>query len=136
MNLKLEETFRLFGTCGFEVYAQVYSSVVKYIVYEITGEDLVDPSDVDKELYLKANIKWDECSHWWFGEEDKENPGYLHFCGYNDHLRHVKLVGTLIAKTKEYLDQYTNHHDVSEWKWQDAIDYDNDDISIGAEDNE
>lgn len=31
----------------------------------------------DKDLYLKAWIKWDGCSHFNFGDED----GYLHLCG-------------------------------------------------------
>ena len=35
------------------------------------------------ELYLQGSIKWDGCSHIWFGEKDEQDKtdGYLHLCG-------------------------------------------------------
>lgn len=54
-------------------------SSANFKVYEVitwTG-DTVEPSET--ELYLKGLIKWDGCSHIWFGGEDKD--GYIHICG-------------------------------------------------------
>lgn len=50
----------------------------------------------DKELYLKGEIKWDGCSHFWFGED-----GYIHMCGkdsFEDHKKVFDAVWELASK--------------------------------------
>jgi len=50
----------------------------------------------DVELYLTATIKWDGCSHFWFGEEeDGKQDGYIHLCGKCCFDKHVKLIQEL-----------------------------------------
>jgi len=50
-----------------------------------------NPSEL--ELYLTGFIKWDGCSHIWFGEEeDGKQDGYLHLCGKYCWDKHVQLM--------------------------------------------
>jgi hypothetical protein len=37
-----------------------------------------EPLEYDQEIFVKGTIKWDGCSHIYFGDED----GYLHLCGH------------------------------------------------------
>ena len=46
-----------------------------YQVISWTGEKNNDPGDI--ELFISGFIKWDGCSHLYFGDGD----GYLHLCG-------------------------------------------------------
>lgn len=60
-----------------------------FIVHEInswTTDNI--PSDYEK--YLNGTIKWDGCSHIWFGGEDRD--GYLHLCGKHYFDKHCKLL--------------------------------------------
>lgn len=45
------------------------------------------------ELYVRGTIKWDGCSHIWFGTEDKD--GYIHLCGKHSFVDHCKLIAVL-----------------------------------------
>lgn len=47
-------------------------------------------SEDGTDLYLRGFIKWDLCSHYYFGED--ENPGYLHLCGPEAIKRHADLM--------------------------------------------
>lgn len=46
---------------------------------------------VDYEKYLHGMIKWDSCSHLYFGM-DEERDGYLHLCGVHDFHDHIALL--------------------------------------------
>ena len=73
---------------------------ITFKVYEVTEwtteYDTIEPSAT--ELYLTAYMKWDNCFHFWFGEED----GYLHLCGkyYIDGLKQVLDACYELAKEK------------------------------------
>lgn len=59
------------------------------LVVAWSGDDKYDP--VEFEDYLSCYIKWDSCSHFYFGEKDEEGnrDSYLHVCGaqyYRDHI--------------------------------------------------
>ena len=51
---------------------------------------------LEVEPYLKCSIKWDGCSHFWFGDEG-EKDGYLHICGHGDFSQHVMLMSHLYS---------------------------------------
>lgn len=52
----------------------------------------------EEELYLKAYVKWDGCSHFYFGSES----GYMHLCGKSayDDLKNVLDAVFLICSKK------------------------------------
>lgn len=67
-------------------------------VYSVNGwEADGSKTPVDLELYLSCYIKWDSCSHFNFGEENKEgnSDGYLHICGAEYYKQHVDLMNYL-----------------------------------------
>lgn len=48
---------------------------------------------VDLEPYFEATIKWDGCSHIWFGAiEGESRDGYLHLCGVTAWKSHVRVM--------------------------------------------
>jgi len=84
-------------------------------VYEVNGwvekfrdsRYVLEPSDID--LYLTAYIKWDGCSHVWFGDvgENNKQDGYLHLCGRWCWDKHIQLMSELwdfASKNIEYWD--------------------------------
>ena len=67
-------------------------------VYEVNGWELdIANTPVELELYLSCYIKWDSCSHLWFGEKDDEGiqSGYLHLCGADSFIKHTDLLNYL-----------------------------------------
>lgn len=67
-------------------------------VFEITSWEADDAkTPCDLELYLSCYIKWDSCSHVWFGEKDDKDrqDGYLHICGAEYFKRHCDLMNYL-----------------------------------------
>lgn len=46
---------------------------------------------LETEHYLKGHIKWDGCSHIWFGDKD----GYIHLCGKNYFESHKKVMDAI-----------------------------------------
>lgn len=65
------------------------------------------PADV--ELYLTGMIKWDGCSHFWFGEkEGDKQDGYIHLCGKYCFDKHTKLMQALF----EFGRQHIKHFDI------------------------
>lgn len=101
------ETFYVLGKDRFRVEAKIHSHLVEYKVYKGNPE----------ERYLAATIRWDECSHFRFGEEG--TGGYLHICGYDEYLQHVKLIQVLHTKTQGYLE---DSMEFTDWDWQHLID--------------
>jgi hypothetical protein len=72
-------------------------------MFEIVGSDPVG-------VYLRATIKWDGCSHVYFGE-----MGYLHICGANAWKNHCQLMEWLYKSACELLPQLA---DESPWKME------------------
>jgi hypothetical protein len=60
--------------------------VCEVLAWSADGKNVVR----DKELYLKGCIKWDGCSHVWFGSEDRD--GYIHLCGKDSWLKHNEIM--------------------------------------------
>jgi hypothetical protein len=53
---------------------------------------------IDYEPYLNCTVKWDGCSHLYFGAERETGDGrdaYLHLCGVNDYKNHFQLMREL-----------------------------------------
>ena len=50
------------------------------------------------EKYISGRIKWDGCSHIWFGDEN----GYMHLCGKSDFYLLAKVMDAVwkIAETE------------------------------------
>jgi hypothetical protein len=81
---------------------KVENSYVDFIVWQVNSWEQ-DLTPYEKEKYFSGSIKWDGCSHVWFGE-DSPPDGYLHLCGkhfwelhnkimeatYNEVIKHIK----------------------------------------------
>lgn len=122
VEMKDEDLHRLVvdadGTPNFLLWvSEKRSHSITVEVYEVMGlvgkfsdsQDFTEPSDV--ELYLTAYIKWDGCSHVWFGEEEKGTPtGYLHLCGkwcWNKHTRLMYELWDFASENIKYWDYET-----------------------------
>ncbi len=91
------------------------SHYVEFSVREVQGfengdkdKPIFDVSEVGPEVYLRATIKWDGCSHVNFGE-----GGYLHICGAEAWKHHCRLMEWLYKSACEMLPQLA---DESPWK--------------------
>ena len=68
---------------------------MEFEVYEVSGWECDEEhTPAETELYLEGSIKWDGCSHVWFGEKDEngKQEGYLHLCGKTYWARHAELM--------------------------------------------
>lgn len=88
--------------CGFYIEVPKYENhYVNFIVYEITG--FQDKNNFSKELYCEITVKWDGCSHFYFGEKDED--GYLHICGVHAYIKHISLMRWIYDKALELMNQ-------------------------------
>lgn len=88
VNFLLKVTEKTDYYISFEVY-----DVIAWGEDKDTGKYTI-PSNV--ELYLTATIKWDGCSHFWFGEEeDGKQDGYINVCGKHCFEEHIMLMREL-----------------------------------------
>lgn len=62
------------------------------VVHSITGWVVGDNEPYEVEPYLRCLIKWDSCSHFYFGETPDDGDGYIHMCGINSYRDHVALL--------------------------------------------
>ena len=88
----------LFGFLVYEAEEQdEYRSV--FVVTEVQGVTESEPPILEQEQYLTCTIKWDACSHFYFGYGAEggrdDNDGYLHLCGPRAIAAHCELVATL-----------------------------------------
>ncbi|MHA1840449.1 MAG: hypothetical protein ACTSYW_00595 [Candidatus Heimdallarchaeota archaeon] len=62
----------------------------------------------DTELYVSGTIKWDGCSHLWFGEEkeDGTHDGYLHLCGKFYIQKHINMMTALYTLASEKIKKF------------------------------
>lgn len=60
------------------------------------------------EFYLTGTIKWDGCSHVWFGEKDEDDSsdGYLHLCGKSCFDNHIKLMEAVWDKAEKSIKHF------------------------------
>ena len=68
---------------------------MEFEIYEVCSWECDDDNTpAETELYLEGTIKWDGCSHVWFGEKDENDnrDGYLHLCGKTYWKRHAELM--------------------------------------------
>ena len=88
---------------SYKISFKIYS-VITWSKNEKTGK--FEPCQV--ALYLTGMIKWDGCSHLWFGEkENGVQDGYLHLCGKAYWMMHNQLMNELYdyaEKTIEHFD--------------------------------
>lgn len=68
---------------------QNFETRAEFSVFEVTS--WIDDKPCDIELYLKGTIKWDGCSHIYFGDEN----GYLHLCGKFYFDQHKKVIDAI-----------------------------------------
>lgn len=86
----------------FEIeYDFVNDAILKFIVRDTKEQE-------GEDTYLKAEIKYSGCSHFWFGNGEKENPGYLHICMYEDFLTHTQLLKQLYTIAREEFEKKGN----------------------------
>jgi hypothetical protein len=70
-----------------------FESSATFNVFEVLCWDGETNEVTGTEKYLHGYIKWDGCSHVWFGKED--NPGYLHLCGKGFFERHKQVMDAI-----------------------------------------
>lgn len=81
----------------------------EFVVRSISAweaDDSKKPYEDNIEAYLNMTVKWDGCSHLYFGDEvddDGAYNSYHHFCGAADFKKHVRLLHTLYNKAYEYM---------------------------------
>lgn len=68
-----------------------HETCIKFKVFEVASWDSDTKMPIDQELYLEGYIKWDGCSHFWFGDEDS----YIHMCGKQCFENHKKVFDAL-----------------------------------------
>lgn len=86
---------------------------MNFKVYEVGGWMCdEDNTPTDLELYVHGTIKWDGCSHVYFGG-DFDNPnGYLHLCGKDYWEKHNKVMTEIFKVGSETIEHYNK--DVAE----------------------
>jgi len=78
---------------------------ISFKVDDILTWDTTDTGVMDiaeRQPYLKGSIKWDGCSHLWFGDVSQKD-GYLHLCGVEDWMNHCILMKTLYTELTKHL---------------------------------
>lgn len=79
------------GTVLFQIdWTEVTEHSVNFNVYKVTSWYAESGEISDSEHYLRGYVKWDGCSHFWFGDE-----GYIHLCGKGCFDKHVLVMQTI-----------------------------------------
>jgi len=94
---------------SFSVSAKADEHKAEFVVEEIVAWDL-NGEPLGCVEYLECLIKWDSCSHFWFGDDDS----YLHLCGVGNFNNHVKLMRWLYDKAFELMGR--KPQDGEEWR--------------------
>lgn len=106
----MEETLEIYEDLSVAVIYRKEESSINFSVHDIVyfddgepvfegiggcGADEKSTKDVNiANAYIKGIIKWDGCSHVYFGD----NEGYIHLCGSSDFTRIGKLLNTVYKK--------------------------------------
>jgi len=85
----------------------LYGHSWSFSVYEIGSWQSFDRNNLfdvpcDLEIYINGFIKWDGCSHFWFGDED----GYIHICGADEFEKHNKLMTYVYNEANEMIQTF------------------------------
>jgi hypothetical protein len=95
----------------YDIFRITYSDDLEYFfefeVHEVVGWDPESTKPIEFEPYVKGEIKWDGCSHVWFGEQEAEKDGYLHLCGAICWNNHINLMKKLYEFAAENIKQYS-----------------------------
>ena len=106
MELLLEEDgFNLFLI---EFIDNNFEVSAKFNVFEVTSWGSNGREIADMELYLKGQVKWDGCSHIWFGDKD----GYLHLCGKDYFDRHNKVMSSIWDLCSKKIKKWDNKESI------------------------
>jgi hypothetical protein len=96
---------------NFTVVYDIENVSVDFKVYEIIanddkpyyegiggcGADDKMTQDIEKaNIYLTGKVKWDGCSHYYFGDE-----GYMHLCGDNSIIELSKIIKKVYCRCYE-----------------------------------
>lgn len=65
-----------------------------------------DNTPLDIELYLHGTIKWDGCSHIYFGNTIGNTNGYIHICGNNSWKIHTIMMETLYKTVSSKIENF------------------------------
>ncbi|MED1125178.1 hypothetical protein [Bacillus atrophaeus] len=95
--------YNLFGDMDFLVTIEAKEHVANILVEEVVSRDVENNDVLEKEKYLEGSIKFDSCSHFWFGDEDR----HLHLCGVEDFERHILLMQFIYKKSFELMGRPT-----------------------------
>jgi len=86
---------------------------MEFEVYEVGGYEEnreTGKYDVpcDLKLYVTGTIKWDGCSHLWFGEkeENDKQDGYLHLCGKYWWKNHIDMMNALYELAEKTIKEF------------------------------
>lgn len=72
-------------------------ATVDFMVYEVISWK--DNEPYEEEPYLRAYMKWDNCNHFWFGDD-----GYMHICGGEAMRQHLELMEFLYKYAFDEMD--------------------------------
>ncbi len=89
-----------YNECNFTVYDIMYILDDKSWYEGIDGcgaDDKSTPDITKANKYISGIIKWDGCSHLYFGDRD----GYIHACGSSDVLRIGKILEKVYRRVCE-----------------------------------
>ncbi|OQM82044.1 hypothetical protein [Rhodococcus sp. 66b] len=111
----MSETF-MFDELGYPKFRITSESKPGDLYFTFNADSVVawedDKKPVEFEKYLIGTIKWDSCSHLYFGI-DSDNDGYVHMCGVGDFQDHIALLKFLYELAFERMGQ--KPQDGEEW---------------------
>ena len=75
---------------------------MNFKVYQVSSWSTNDdPCQMD--LYVHGTIKWDGCSHLYFGDEYQDEDGYIYLCGKYYWDLHNKMMTNLYKLASEVI---------------------------------
>lgn len=78
---------------------------ISFEVREVTSWDAADTNEIiETELYLHGCVKWDGCSHIYFGEAG--NSGYIHICGKEGWDIHCKVMTAVYSLAADRIKEF------------------------------
>lgn len=114
--MKIKETYK---DIRFTVVYKFEPASVDFKVYEIIGEqgkkfdipiyegiggcgfdDKSTPDIKKANTYMTGRVKWDGCSHYYFGDE-----GYIHLCGKGYIKSHAEIVEKVYKRCGEIMEE-------------------------------
>lgn len=74
-------------------WGKIEDHYIDFTIHEIISWTADDDknSPIDYEKYISGSMKWDGCSHFYFGDKD----GYIHLCGKNCFDKHINIMSAI-----------------------------------------